>query len=57
MEIVVLIVILGIFYWCARGAYLIYRIISGLMLAVCIGIITVVRYIYNSKRYKDPRKT
>ena len=57
MEIITIIVILGVFYWGARGAYLIYKIISNIMLAVIIGIIAMVRYIYYSSYNKDSRKT
>ena len=48
-----IILCLGFIYWGLRGAYLLYNIIGGFMVAVCVGIITFLGHIYISKRYKD----
>ena len=57
MEIIAIFVILGLFYWSLRAIHFLYKIISGFMVAVCVGLFVTVRHIYYSNRYKDSRKT
>jgi len=52
-----IILCLGFIYWGMRGAYFIYNIIGGFMVAICAALFALVRHIYNSKRYKGSGKT
>jgi len=49
MQIIGIILFLGFLYWGLRGAYLLYNIIGGFMVAIVIGIITFLRHIYYNK--------
>ena len=44
MELIAIIVLLGVFYWAAQGAYLLYRIISGFMVAIVAAILVMLGY-------------
>ena len=49
VQVLGVILCLGFLYWGLRGAYLLYNIIAGFMVATVIGIITFLRHIYYNK--------